>query len=75
MKSLVRLMARDFFCIAFMVPFAHYASVERISISVEVNSASVEVNSASVEANSASVESHSMKWVVVFGVHTQNTYF
>ena len=68
MKSLVRLMARDFFCIAFMVSFAHYASVECISISVEVNSASVEVNS-------ASVESHSMKWVVVFGVHTQNTYF
>lgn len=61
MKSLVRLMARDFFCIAFMVPFAHYASVERISISVEVNF--------------ASVESHSMKWVVVFGVNTQNTYF
>ena len=61
MKSLVRLMARDFFCIAFTVPFANYASVECISISVEVNS--------------ASVESHSMKWVVAFGVHTQNTYF
>lgn len=52
MKSLVRLMARDFFYIAFTVPFAHYASVERISISVEVNFASVEVNSASVESHS-----------------------
>lgn len=52
MKSLVRLMARDFFCIAFMVSFAHYASVERISISVEVNFASVEVKSASVESHS-----------------------
>lgn len=45
MKSLVRLMARDFFCIAFTVPFANYASVECISISVEVNSTSVESHS------------------------------
>ena len=45
MKSLVRLMARDFFCIAFAVPFANYASVECISISVEVNSANVESHS------------------------------
>ena len=51
MKSLVRLMARDFFCIAFTVPFANYASVECISISVEVNSASVESISISVEVN------------------------
>mgnify|MGYP004514326987 CR=1 FL=1 len=61
MKSLVRLMARDFFCIAFTVLFANYASVECISISVEVNSTSVESISISVEVNSTSVESHSMK--------------
>lgn len=61
MKSLVKIDGKGFFCIAFTVPFANYASVECISISVEVNFASVEVNSASVEANSASVESHSMK--------------
>lgn len=61
MKSLVRLMARDFFCIAFTVLFANYASVESISINVEVNSASVESISISVEVNSTSVESHSMK--------------
>lgn len=52
MKSLVRLMARDFFCIAFTVPFANYASVECISISVEVNFANVEVKFASVESHS-----------------------
>lgn len=45
MKSLVRLMARDFFCITFTVSFANYASVESISISVEVNSTSVESHS------------------------------
>lgn len=54
-------MARDFFCIAFTVPFANYASVESISISVDANFASVECISISVEVNSTSVESHSMK--------------
>lgn len=61
MKSLVKIDGKGFFCIAFTVPFAHYASVECISINVEVNSASVECISISVEVNSTSVESHSMK--------------
>ena len=45
MKSLVKIDGKGFFCIAFTVPFANYASVECISISVEVNSASVESHS------------------------------